>query len=116
MKHVTQITLKGTSYHLFHCHDLIELIRLHMDNNVAFLVENEFREMEEKYEEILEFFIKVNYFKQKNKNNTRKPIEYDLKEVKKLISTIPFELTSDQKLVCNEIFKDFKARFINFFL
>ena len=38
----------------------------------------------------------------------RTPINYDIVEVKKFIETIPFELTLDQKNVCNEIFRDFK--------
>ena len=39
---------------------------------------------------------------------TRNPINYDISEVKRFIQTIPFELTQDQKSVCNEIFRDFK--------
>jgi ATP-dependent DNA helicase RecG len=62
-----------------------------------------------KYEEILEFFIRVNYFKSLKEKSVREPIKYDIEEVKRFISTIPFELTSDQKLVCNEIFRDFKT-------
>ncbi len=61
-----------------------------------------------KYEEILNFFIRVNYFKFLKEKKTRGPIEYDISEVKKFIKTIPFELTLDQKNVCNEIFRDFK--------
>ena len=61
-----------------------------------------------KYEEILNFFIRVNYFKLLKEKNTRNPINYDIVEVKNFIKTIPFELTKDQKDVCNEIFKDFK--------
>ena len=61
-----------------------------------------------KYEEILNFFIRVNYFKLMKEKKKRPPINYDITEVKKFISTIPFELSLDQKNVCNEIFKDFK--------
>ena len=61
-----------------------------------------------KYEEILNFFIRVNYFKQLKEKKRRNPINYDIVEVRKFIETIPFELTADQKTVCNEIFKDFK--------
>ena len=61
-----------------------------------------------KYEEILNFFIRVNYFKLLKNNKKRNPINYDINEVKKFIETIPFELTQDQKNVCNEIFRDFK--------
>lgn len=61
-----------------------------------------------KYEEILNFFIRVNYFKLLKEKKVRNPINYDITEVKKFIETIPFELTIDQKNVCNEIFKDFK--------
>ena len=61
-----------------------------------------------KYEEILNFFIRVNYFKLLKEKKIRNPINYDIVEVRKLIETIPFELTIDQKNVCNEIFRDFK--------
>lgn len=61
-----------------------------------------------KYEEILNFFIRVNYFKNLKDKKVRTPINYDIIEVKRFIETIPFELTIDQKSVCNEIFKDFK--------
>ena len=61
-----------------------------------------------KYEEILNFFIRVNHFKLLKEKKVRTPINYDIVEVKKFIETIPFELTIDQKNVCNEIFKDFK--------
>ena len=61
-----------------------------------------------KYEEILNFFIRVNHFKLLKEKKKRNPINYDITEVKKFISTIPFELSIDQKNVCNEIFKDFK--------
>ena len=61
-----------------------------------------------KYEEILNFFIRVNYFKNLKEKKIRTPINYDIAEVKRFIQTIPFELTIDQKNVCNEVFKDFK--------
>ena len=62
-----------------------------------------------KYEEILNFFIRVNYFKSLKEKKKRSPINYDINEVKSFISTIPFELTIDQKSVCNDIFRDFKS-------
>ena len=61
-----------------------------------------------KYEEILNFFIRVNHFKRLKAKKVRNPINYDINEVKKFIETIPFELTPDQKSVCNDIFRDFK--------
>lgn len=61
-----------------------------------------------KYEEILNFFIRVNHFKNLKEKKKRPPIAYDIGEVKRFISSIPFELTQDQKMVCNEIFRDFK--------
>ena len=50
----------------------------------------------------------MNYFKRLKNSKKRNPINYDIKEVKRFIETIPFELTPDQKQVCNEIFRDFK--------
>lgn len=64
-----------------------------------------------KYEEILNFFIRVNYFKSLKNKIKRPAISYDINEVKRFISTIPFELTPDQKMVCNDIFRDFKSPF-----
>lgn len=61
-----------------------------------------------KYEEILNFFLKVNYYKSLKETNSRAPIAYDIEDVKKMISKIPFELTVDQKNTCNDIFRDFK--------
>lgn len=61
-----------------------------------------------KYEEILNFFLKINHYKSLKETNSRSPISYDIEEVRKMISKIPFELTQDQKNTCNEIFRDFK--------
>lgn len=44
-----------------------------------------------------------------NKPYKRKPKNYDLELVKKLIEEIPFELTKDQKNAVNDCFSDFKA-------
>ena len=61
-----------------------------------------------KYEEILNFFLKINYYKSLKETNSREPIAYDIEDVRNMISKIPFELTQDQKNTCNEIFRDFK--------
>ena len=61
-----------------------------------------------KYEEVLEFYLQINYYKRLISQNKRDSINYDIKKVKELIKTIPFELTPDQKTVTNQIFLDFK--------
>lgn len=38
--------------------------------------------------------------------------KYDISKVKTFIDTIPFELTNDQKTAVNDLFKDFKNKFI----
>ena len=86
--------------------DINELI-LKIHNPTSYKDINEGRSRR-KYEEILNFFIRVNYFKSLKESKRRNPIGYDINEVKELISKIPFELTADQKNACNEIFRDFK--------
>lgn len=94
------------------------LIRQHKFKDINNLIldihdPHSFKEINEgrrrrKYEEILNFFIRVNYYKTLKEKKIRKPIAYEIDDVKKMISTIPFELTDDQKMTCNEIFRDFK--------
>ncbi len=61
-----------------------------------------------KYEELLNFGIKIAYLKQQNKQIQSKSKLYDIALVKKFIQSLPFELTEDQKKVTNEIFRDLK--------
>lgn len=61
-----------------------------------------------KYEEVLNFFICLEYYNSLKDKQNRNPIDYDIALVKEFIKTIPFELSVDQKKVCNEIFTDFK--------
>ena len=64
-----------------------------------------------KYEEILDFYIRLHHFKDLKEKATREPIKYDINLAKELIKTIPFELTVDQKEVTNTIFKTFKSSY-----
>jgi ATP-dependent DNA helicase RecG len=59
-----------------------------------------------KYEEA--FYLQLKLQSQKQINHLRPPKSYDIEKVRSLISTIPFELTTDQKESVNDIFRDFK--------
>ena len=65
-----------------------------------------------KYEEILEFFLQIQYYNNLRAKIKKEPINYDLGRVKELIDSIEFKLTEDQKMVTNQIFKDFKKNVI----
>ena len=54
MRQIEHITLKGTTYFLFNRQDLIDLIYDQMGSKVAALLETEFKEMQEDYEEQIE--------------------------------------------------------------
>ena len=64
-----------------------------------------------KYEELFLFMTKINYLKIKNQN-IKNGMEKDYKkeELDKLISSLPFELTSDQNKVLEEILEDLKSK------
>jgi len=60
-----------------------------------------------KYEELFMYMLKINYLKRKitqDKMAITRKLDYEL--IKKFISDLPFELTSDQKIVIEEILKD----------
>lgn len=84
------------------------LLKIHNPNNLLDAKEGQRRR---KYEEILNFFIRLNYMKEKKEKLIRRPINYDISLVKEMIKTIPFELSVDQKESCNIIFTDFKQNF-----
>ncbi len=65
-----------------------------------------------KYEELFKFQFKIQYLKLKNKSKKNTIKKYDINEIKKFISDLPFELTNDQKSVTNEIIKDIKSPYI----
>ena len=90
-------------YHFSDINDLI--LKIHNPQKASDIIEGRKRR---KYEEILNFFLKINYYKSLKENKVRKPISYDIEEVRNMISKIPFELTLDQKNTCNDIFRDFK--------
>lgn len=53
MKHIEQVEINGTSYNLLDRQDLIDLICDHMGSQVAALLECEFKEMQEDFNEQL---------------------------------------------------------------
>ena len=64
-----------------------------------------------KYEELFVYMAKINYLKLKNKN-VKDGIEknFDKEKLDKVIKSLPYELTVDQKLVLNEILEDLTSK------
>lgn len=60
------------------------------------------------YEELLEFAIRIETLKKLNQNIKSPKKQYDILRVREFISTLPFELTDDQKQATNDIFRDLK--------
>ena len=61
------------------------------------------------YEELLHFQLRIQALRKVHKENEHGiAINYDLKKLREFIATIPFDLTSAQKRVVNEICKDLK--------
>jgi len=64
-----------------------------------------------KYEELFVYMSKINYLKLKNKN-IKDGIEkdFDKEKLDKVIKSLPYELTVDQKIVLNEILEDLTSK------
>ena len=64
-----------------------------------------------KYEELFVYMAKINYLKLKNKN-IKDGIEkdFDKEKLDKVIKSLPYELTVNQKLVLNEILEDLTSK------
>ena len=64
-----------------------------------------------KYEELFVYMAKINYLKLKNKN-IKDGIEkdFDKEKLDKVIKSLPYELTIDQKTVLNEILEDLTSK------
>ncbi len=65
-----------------------------------------------KYEEA--FYLQLRLFSKNQNNHVRPSKSYDIHKVRDMISTIPFELTADQKEAVNDIFRDFKKDFASY--
>ena len=64
-----------------------------------------------KYEELFVYMAKINYLKLKNKdtlNGVKK--DFDKEKLDKVIKSLPYELTIDQKTVLNEILDDLTSK------
>ena len=64
-----------------------------------------------KYEELFVYMAKINYLKLKNKdtlNGVKK--DFDKEKLDKVIKSLPYELTIDQKTVLNEILEDLTSK------
>ena len=66
-----------------------------------------------KYEELLKYQVSMKYLHyMREHSNTSPSIEYKEELLKDLESKLPYELTSDQKQVINEILKDLKSTYV----
>ncbi|HPJ85557.1 MAG TPA: ATP-dependent DNA helicase RecG [Bacillota bacterium] len=63
-----------------------------------------------KYTEFLDFCLRIEARREIGNRIKRDPMPYDITTVRSFISSLPFELTLDQKQVTNEIFRDFKKK------
>ena len=64
-----------------------------------------------KYEELFVYMAKINYLKLKNKNiKDGIDKDFDNEKLDKVIKSLPYELTVDQKLVLNEILEDLTSK------
>ncbi len=61
-----------------------------------------------KYDELLRFGLRIAVLKRENDAIHSIPKQYDIDLVKQFIKSLPFELTEDQKMVTNDIFRDMK--------
>jgi ATP-dependent DNA helicase RecG len=61
-----------------------------------------------KYDELLKFALKIVCMKSINNQTITRSKTYDIAKVRQFIASLPFELTDDQKIVTNEIFRDLK--------
>lgn len=62
-----------------------------------------------KYYELLVFSLKISIIRKNIEEEKKEPKNPDLDMVKTFISSIPFELTDDQKSCVNDIYKEFKS-------
>jgi len=64
-----------------------------------------------KYEELFAFMFKINYLKLENeKNHLGIKREGNIKDINKLITKLPFELTNDQKMALDEVIGDMNSQ------
>lgn len=65
-----------------------------------------------KYEELLRYQLSMKYLHYMRENSSYERINYDEKVIEKLINSLNYELTADQKKVTKEILNDLKAPYL----
>ena len=65
-----------------------------------------------KFEEA--FYLQLKLKSNRKTEQMRNPKAYDINQVKALIETLPYELTSDQKKAVNDLYRDFKNPYASF--
>lgn len=104
-KDILPLTIRD-KYHLLDIDKAYQY--LHFPNTLDDVVKAQ-RRM--KYEEILLFELEMKIFQKQIQSIKREPRKYNIELVKDFISSIPFELTEDQKNATNDIFRDFKKEY-----
>jgi ATP-dependent DNA helicase RecG len=66
-----------------------------------------------KYEEAFYLQLKL-IANQRERQSLRAPIAYDINLIKAFINELPYELTSDQKLAVNDIYRDYKKPYAHY--
>jgi ATP-dependent DNA helicase RecG len=84
------------------------IYQIHQPKNLGELKEAMLRL---KYQELIEFSLRIEYIKLKQKAKITSRKHYDIDQVRKLINQIDFELTDSQKKATNEIFMDLKSQY-----
>lgn len=95
-------------------HNLIgsKLLMQYMHNPNS-LLEVEIGKKRLKYEELLKYQVSMKYLHLKREqNHTSTPINYDQSLLDDLKSRLPYDLTSDQEKVINDILNDLKAPYV----
>lgn len=94
-------------YKLITYHELLKLVHNPVTNKDLEKVTRRI-----KYEELFKFQFKMQYLRLKTKSKKSLQKKYDISFIRDFISTLPFELTEDQKKVTNEIMKDIKSPYV----
>ncbi len=83
------------------------LHKIHRPRNIRDIKEAKLRLI---YEELFTFMFKINYLKfSKTKECNKVPKKFDIGEVQDFLSSLPFELTADQKKAIVDIEKDLES-------
>ncbi|MBN2605065.1 MAG: ATP-dependent DNA helicase RecG [Bacilli bacterium] len=96
-----------TKYKLISYRDLLNIVHTPISEKDLLKIDRRI-----KYEELFKFQFKMQYLRLKHKSKKSLSKRYDKELILEFISSLPFELTEDQKQATNEIVKDILSRFV----